>query len=112
MHKINRLIFVIERERDDVNRTIQTEPLHINTIQVKFSLRSINLSRNFRRMQIILFRIFLFFIFCYPCTVYSYIRKVHTPTNALCINPLTPNDHYSGRTAPLTSKISFHIFIQ
>jgi len=21
-----------------------------------------------------------------------------------CINPLTPNDHYSGRTAPLTSK--------
>ena len=22
----------------------------------------------------------------------------------VCINPLTPNDHYSGRTAPLTSK--------
>jgi hypothetical protein len=22
----------------------------------------------------------------------------------LSINPLTPNDHYSGRTAPLTSK--------
>ena len=21
-----------------------------------------------------------------------------------CVNPLTPNDHYSGRTAPLTSK--------
>jgi len=21
-----------------------------------------------------------------------------------CINPLTPNDHYTGRTAPLTSK--------
>ena len=21
-----------------------------------------------------------------------------------CINPLTPNDHYRGRTAPLTSK--------
>ena len=21
-----------------------------------------------------------------------------------CLNPLTPNDHYSGRTAPLTSK--------
>jgi len=22
----------------------------------------------------------------------------------MLINPLTPNDHYSGRTAPLTSK--------
>jgi len=28
------------------------------------------------------------------------------------INPLTPNDPYSGRTAPLTSKIAFYIFIQ
>jgi hypothetical protein len=27
-------------------------------------------------------------------------------------NPLTPNDHYSGRTAPLTSKVAFYIFIQ
>jgi len=27
-------------------------------------------------------------------------------------NPLTPNDHYSGRTAPLTFKVSFYIFIQ
>ena len=32
------------------------------------------------------------------------IHKVHTPTNALYINLLTPNDDYSGRTAPLTSK--------
>jgi len=28
------------------------------------------------------------------------------------INSLTPNDHYSGRTAPLTSKVAFCIFIQ
>jgi hypothetical protein len=28
------------------------------------------------------------------------------------ISPLTPNDRYSGRTAPLTSKAAFHIFIQ
>jgi hypothetical protein len=28
------------------------------------------------------------------------------------INPLTPNDHYSGRTAPLISKVAFYIFIQ
>ena len=27
-------------------------------------------------------------------------------------NPLTPNDNYSGRTAPLTSKVAFYIFIQ
>jgi len=28
------------------------------------------------------------------------------------INPLTPNVNYSGRTAPLTSKVAFYIFIQ
>ena len=28
------------------------------------------------------------------------------------VNPLTPNDPYSGLTAPLTSKIPFYIFIQ
>ena len=27
-------------------------------------------------------------------------------------NPLTPNDPYSGRTAPLTPKDAFYIFIQ
>ena len=28
------------------------------------------------------------------------------------VNPLKPNDAYRGRTAPLTSKIAFYIFIQ
>jgi len=28
------------------------------------------------------------------------------------INLLSPNVNYSGRTAPLTSKVSFYIFIQ
>jgi hypothetical protein len=28
------------------------------------------------------------------------------------INPLTPNDHYNGRTAPLAFKVAFYIFIQ
>jgi len=28
------------------------------------------------------------------------------------INILTPNVNYSGRTAPLTSKVAFYIFIQ
>ena len=33
--------------------------------------------------------------------------------STLCaFNPLTPNDHYSGRTAQLTSKVTFYIFIQ
>jgi len=27
-------------------------------------------------------------------------------------DPLTPNDPYSGRTAPLTSKVAFYIFNQ
>jgi len=30
----------------------------------------------------------------------------------LCINLLTPNVNYSGRTAPLTSKVAFYLFIQ
>ena len=28
------------------------------------------------------------------------------------VNVLTPNVNYSGRTAPLTSKVAFYIFIQ
>ena len=28
------------------------------------------------------------------------------------INPLKPKDPYRGRTAPLTSKVAFYIFIQ
>jgi len=33
-------------------------------------------------------------------------------SNAALINLLTPNVNYSGRTAPLTSKVAFYIFIQ
>ena len=32
--------------------------------------------------------------------------------NRNCLNLLTPNVNYSGRTAPLTSKDTFYIFIQ
>ena len=32
--------------------------------------------------------------------------------NDIMINPLKPNDPYRDRTAPLTSKVSFYIFIQ
>jgi len=28
------------------------------------------------------------------------------------VNPMTPNEDYSGRTAPLTSNVAFYIFIQ
>jgi len=28
------------------------------------------------------------------------------------VNPLTPNESYKGRTAPLTSKVAFYTFIQ
>jgi len=31
-------------------------------------------------------------------------RLTFEKRNLLRVNPLTPNDHYSGRTAPLTSK--------
>ena len=38
------------------------------------------------------------------CTSVCSVSRVHWTVTALNINPLTPNDHYSGRTAPLTSK--------
>ena len=38
------------------------------------------------------------------CAVASAVPCRYHLTIALCINPLTPNDPYSGRTAPLTSK--------
>jgi len=36
----------------------------------------------------------------------------HTTIKPEAINLLTPNVNYSGCTAPLTSKVSFYIFIQ
>ena len=39
-------------------------------------------------------------------------RKISTVENPVIINLLTPNVNYSGRTAPLTSKVAFYIFIQ
>ena len=35
-----------------------------------------------------------------------------TAVGIFFINPLTPNDAYRGRTAPLTSEVAFYIFIQ
>jgi len=32
--------------------------------------------------------------------------------SGVVLNLLTPNVNYSGRTAPLTSKVAFYIFIQ
>jgi len=56
----------------------------------------------------------------YP--LYRSLRQKHGPrlrdvgrTSIYCrrtCNPLTPNDPHRGRTAPLTSKRSFYIFIQ
>jgi len=67
----------------------------------------------------------------FACTVNitQLIRRLGTPIIAICpcafceparnkwfsplpFNLLTPNVNYSGRTAPLTSKVVFYIFIQ
>ena len=37
-------------------------------------------------------------------SVWYTCRILTPPSQGIKINPLTPNDHYSGRTAPLTSK--------
>ena len=34
----------------------------------------------------------------------EYYDPSNVDINTACVNPLTPNDDYSGRTAPLTSK--------
>ena len=60
-------------------------------------------------------------VICTLCKSYAYsivLSPCVTVTHIIClhfdflINPLTPNDPYRGRTAPLTSKVAFYIFIQ
>jgi len=43
---------------------------------------------------------------------YRMILINHTHTHTRTHYPLTPNDPYSVRTALLTSKVAFYIFIQ
>ena len=38
--------------------------------------------------------------------------KEESSQRTIVFNPLTPNDPYRGRTAPLASKVEFYIFIQ
>ena len=57
---------------------------------------------------------------CFYCKVFPFSKIfgfcLHDislfPKNAKSINLLTPNVNYSGRTAPLTSKVACYIFIQ
>ena len=43
---------------------------------------------------------------------YSYFGLESSRHDYILLNFLTPNVNYSGRTAPLTSKVAFYIFIQ
>jgi len=56
---------------------------------------------------------FIILIYLFPVLFAFYIQGVlklkKTSTKRL-INPLTPNDPYRRRTAPLTSKVAFYIF--
>ena len=54
---------------------------------------------------------------CFKCRFISVkvASRVHRGTNVgffLKFIPLTRNDPYRGRTAPLTSKVSFYLLIQ
>jgi len=44
------------------------------------------------------------FIKIFPMNVHNYTVSLRTSLNTCNVNPLTPNDPYNGRTAPLTSK--------
>jgi len=65
----------------------------------------------------------IFCIFVYYCTEaflklllqqyrHTSIQHLVITVNISLLNLLTPNVNYSGRTAPLTSKVVFYIFIQ
>ena len=46
------------------------------------------------------------------CTVRLLFFFTQVFVTEFWLNPLMPNDSYRGRTAPLTSKVAFYIFIQ
>jgi len=45
-------------------------------------------------------------------SIVDYLLLRFYPSVFQNINLLTPNVNYSGRTAPLTSKVAFYVFIQ
>ena len=47
-----------------------------------------------------------------PTPVYVRSAVILYPCVQTDLNPLTPNERYRGRTAPLTSEVAFYIFIQ
>jgi len=52
--------------------------------------------------------------FCLQADITRKFYQILSNNNVIkfSLNPLTPNNHYSGRTAPLSSKVAFYIFIQ
>ena len=51
-------------------------------------------------------------LFVYNCGSVDQTLRGPPQVKAYRLNLLTPNVNYSGRTAPLTSKVAFYIFIQ
>ena len=49
---------------------------------------------------------------CYFSIFRDSVEKFKVLLKSDKLNPLTPNVNYSGRTAPLTSKVAFYTFIQ
>jgi len=47
-----------------------------------------------------------------PRTANKFMLFTYSVLHLLVLNLLTPNVNYSGRTAPLTSKVAFYIFMQ
>ena len=62
---------------------------------------SVWVSLNFVIKSVVFSRLYV--LYCTPSQHNTHIREPSLPP-ATSLNPLTPNDHYSGRTAPLTSK--------
>jgi len=59
-------------------------------------------------------QLFLLFGCVYVVGYVQMVKQIESDmTHGTCnVNLLTPNVNYSGRTAPLTSKVAFYIFIQ
>jgi len=61
-------------------------------------------------MGTFIYNLILFQLYISCNKVVQIINSLSLANHLLLFNPLTPNESYSGRTAPLTSKVAFYIY--
>ena len=93
---------------------------HYPDCTIQYSVKKQKIENYCRNLVVAYFRV------AYTVRIVDVLRTFHAnltvlnrrATQLFCfvlnvfVNPLTPNDPYRGRPAPLTSKVAFYIFIQ